>query len=615
MSVLTGCFSTLWNWASYYICVSKAAILISGLAFGHGLLDNAFTNFLISYLKDRWERPYSLRKAAAIVNAYEGGTMFVAIFLDYIAYNQHVGHYKVIICTTSALIMGLVVLWLSTWLLTVSMSSRLFYLALGLLILGIAGKLAAFKPFLYNQFSQKMKMDINEKKVEARGDFWLYIAAFTGAVVSTTLLSSLPWKETFMISAIVMVLVYVFFLYGKSCYDLASPKKNSTLTSRVKQVTQLLKLLPVWTTFLVYSLVEATGSTFFIEQSSNLNDRIGNDFRIPINSFDRIPINSFDLLQSIISFVISQLSDFLIQKLGNEDKQRRARLVRIGLGMFISFLSCIAAWHVEVSRLNLINQSEISDNQNKSTSMSILWLVPQFVFLGLTKGLVGEGLKHFFYDHVEVSMKQLEGPFNLSVRGVGRFLSVIFILVFRHWIGDTINTSRLDEYMRMLAMLNLWTLIVYIFLLNTYEWKIVPPQEESSCVHMEEGGPASFMETKSASIEPSAPLVFVAEYSPQHYLIESHSASWETKLPTDQIPESPTRRLVTKFKSEGLEPETSSFHVRAKSQLLSPRRLIVLKKSSNSLFFHRDAKVAYQRSQSCPTSVPTKLSIRSSIHV
>ena len=74
-----------------------------------------------------------------------------------------------------------------------------------------------------------------------------------------------------------------------------------------------------------------------------------------------------------------------------------------------------------------------------------------FVFLGLTKGPVGEGLRHFFYDHVEVSMKQLESPFNLSVRGVGRFLSVIFILVFRNWIGDSINTSRLDEYMRLLA--------------------------------------------------------------------------------------------------------------------------------------------------------------------
>lgn len=334
----------------------------------------------------------------------------------------------------------------------------------------------------------------DEKKVEARGDFWLYIAAFTGAVISTTLLSSLPWKQTFLISATVMVLVYLFFLYGKICYELENPKRNGTLTSRLEQATRLVKLLPIWTTFIVYSLVEATGTTFFIEQSNDLNDRIGNDFRIPINSFDRIPINSFDLLQSIICFVISQLSDFLIQKLGDRDKQRRARLVRIGLGMFVSFLSCIAAWHVEVCRLKLIKQqTEISDSSN----MSILWLVPQFVFLGITKGLVGEGLKHFFYDHVEVSMKQLEIPFNLSVRGFGRFLSVFLILVFRHLIGDTINTSRLDEYMRMLALLNLWTLMAYIFLLNTYEWKIVPPppppavvEEDSGMQDMEEGGGA-----------------------------------------------------------------------------------------------------------------------------
>ncbi|XP_043814112.1 protein NRT1/ PTR FAMILY 5.4-like isoform X2 [Manihot esculenta] len=56
----------------------------------------------------------------------------------------------------------------------------------------------------------------------------------------------------------------------------------------VNRVKKLLGLLPMWTTLLIYALVEATGSTFFIEQVDSLNAIKLFGFKLPINAFSAL---------------------------------------------------------------------------------------------------------------------------------------------------------------------------------------------------------------------------------------------------------------------------------------------------------------------------------------
>ncbi|KAK6247597.1 hypothetical protein QUC31_019162 [Theobroma cacao] len=175
-----------------------------------------------------------------------------------------------------------------------------------------------------DQFSQKQHMEKYEDTLTNRANFWNYIAVFLGTFISSTFASSLEWDETFKVSLIIVVVAYLVFCSGKCCYDHGDPT-GKMVAERMNQAKPLVKLLPLWITFIVYSLVEATGYTLFIEQSENLDDRI--DLWIPIYSFNRIPLTSFYVLQTFTTFIISLLCDFLIKKFWSSEEsiQHRAR--------------------------------------------------------------------------------------------------------------------------------------------------------------------------------------------------------------------------------------------------------------------------------------------------
>ncbi|XP_059669509.1 protein NRT1/ PTR FAMILY 5.7-like [Cornus florida] len=240
-------------------------------------------------------------------------------------------------------------------------------------------------------------------------------------------------------------------------------KKGKICTvAEVSRVKVLLEMVPMWTTFLVYSLVEATGSTFFIEQTTNLNDEIN------IGKTFIVPIVTFFVIQSFSSFAFSNMYDLLVPKLWGGANRQRTMLVRIGSGMVCSILCCITAWQVEVHRLHLVRKGRLTDKSDQTISMSIFWLAPQFCLLGLMEGLAEEGLQDFFNHHVDESMRSYGPAFGDCILGIGKFLCIPFVLAFRGWFKDTLDESHLDEYYRMLAMLSVVNLCFYWYVSNMY---------------------------------------------------------------------------------------------------------------------------------------------------
>ncbi|KAK9288571.1 hypothetical protein L1049_017030 [Liquidambar formosana] len=223
---------------------------------------------------------------------------------------------------------------------------------------------------------------------------------------------------------------------------------------QVEEVKRLLEMVPMWTTFLVYRLVEATGSTFFIEQTNNLIiPKIGDSsYTIIVSLF---------VLRSFSCFIISYLYELLILKRWTKAKRRHAVLVRIGVGMACSILCCIAACLVEVHRLKLIKKKNLQNDTDEPISMSVFWLVPQFFLIGLMEGLAEDGLDDFFSDQVTESMARYGPPINECALGIGKFLNVLCVFVFRSWFSQTINFSRLDKYYTMLGALSLGNLCFY----------------------------------------------------------------------------------------------------------------------------------------------------------
>ncbi|XP_017976362.1 PREDICTED: protein NRT1/ PTR FAMILY 5.7 [Theobroma cacao] len=530
-----GCVVT--NWIRYHIYFSRGALFISGLVFSHGLAEHAVMCILTSYFMENWKKT-DLRQAAAVVNVEEGASTIMAIIVSYIS-DAYFCRFKVIVYTTALCIIGLLLLGVSTWI-SPEVDVRLLYPVVILLAVGKAGRDHPLKAFIVDQLTDsKPNQAIDKEQVEARKNFWWRVAWSLGLVASFCLSTS-SLRCSFFTSALVMAVAYLWFLSGINfyCYkklegspltvvykvfkaavlkrhlayptsangyfkndrdqlllwpivpffrwlDKASIVESSScqlkleeqeITGRlcsavqVKQVKCLLTLVPIWTTFAVYGLVEATGRTFFVAQANDMDDNIGSLSVVCL----------FLTLKSFVSFLVSFLLQLLIPKWLSGAKRQCIILVRIGLGMVFSIFSCIAAWQVEVHRMNLIKEEKFSDQYTRLTiTITIFWLAPQFTLLGLMGGFAEDGIRDLIYNyHVADQSKKLhDSSFRDCTLAIGNFLNILFAFIFRAWFRDNINNSRLDKYFLMLAMLTIGNLCLYFLAALVWYRKFWPEEE------------------------------------------------------------------------------------------------------------------------------------------
>ncbi|PWA88100.1 proton-dependent oligopeptide transporter family [Artemisia annua] len=200
---------------------------------------------------------------------------------------------------------------------------------------------------------------------------------------------------------------------------------------------------PMWVTYLVVSAISATGSTFFYEQFNNLN------------TVNKMPIQIYDLVRKLSSFGILHVYRLLSCSHKNDK-------LKIGVGMLCALICCVFAWQLEVQRLEVVRRKV---DRDANTSLSFLWLVPQFCVLGCMEGLTREGLLEFYESQINDERLKSYGEDYLEfVMGVGKLINISIILIIqsqKEWFGRTINDSRLDKYYVILVYICLANFIIY----------------------------------------------------------------------------------------------------------------------------------------------------------
>ncbi|CAD5188473.1 unnamed protein product [Musa acuminata subsp. malaccensis] len=255
----------------------------------------------------------------------------------------------------------------------------------------------------------------------------------------------------------------------------AAEKLNSWRLATVTQVEELkliLSMVPIWLTALPFSICVVQANTFFIKQGSIMNREVVNGFKIPAAS-----IFALGAVGIIISVAIYDkvLVPFLRRATGSE--RGISILKRIGIGMVFSTMGMVTAALVERRRLRV---AEVE--QTSVVSMSVFWLVPQFMMLGIGDGFALVGLQEYFYDQVPDGMRSLGIAFYLSALGVASFLSSLLITAVDHltskeargsWFAKDLNKSRLDLYYWLVAAISGVNLFGYVFLASRYSYKRV----------------------------------------------------------------------------------------------------------------------------------------------
>lgn len=480
-------------------------LYVVGLAFSRSLTSYAIITVLVWYFTDYGN---DLATSAIFFNIQGSLSSLLVIYMAHAA-DSFVERFQTLLFSNTAYIGGLMLLWMFNpydvkWLIVV---------ILVLLSLGTSGSniLQDVLKDLVNDIDKSQ--DRNKTRSLARAAIWSRIAYVSGAIsaimwVAPDAIGGVhsSWSSSFLICIIAMTITLTIFCKGHNIYHQGKlterpveaffrvflarikklPKSNtwrltkftrqdrpqqnlktrkngnkvitqerSSLDSDTKGkedmiiVKSLLRMFPMWGMFFVVSLISATGSTFFLQQYNNLNTNIS------------ISIQIYNLLQEFSSFCIP----FLYAWICGLHKNNK---VQIGVGMLCGIVSCTCALVLEVYRLKEVKEL---DDKNM-TSISFLWLLPQFCVLGCMEGLTREGLLEFYMAQMKEEPLGSYGEEYIEiVMGFGKFLNIFLILIFQSqlgWFGNTINNSRLDNYYLVLVCVGSTNFIIYCYIARCF---------------------------------------------------------------------------------------------------------------------------------------------------
>ncbi|CAN6574227.1 unnamed protein product [Malus baccata var. baccata] len=208
-------------------------------------------------------------------------------------------------------------------------------------------------------------------------------------------------------------------------------RSNSWIVSTVTQVEEVklvFKLMPIWSTCILFWTVYSQMTTFTIEQATFMNRKVG----------------SFEIPAGITS------------------------LQRVGVGLILSMAAMVASAIVEKERRN------IAVHQN--TKLSAFWLIPQYFFVGAGEAFVYVGQLEFFIREAPDRMKSMSTGLFLSTISMGFYVSSLLVTVVdkvtrKSWLRSNLNKGRLDNFYWVLAVLGATNFLVFLAFAMRHQYK------------------------------------------------------------------------------------------------------------------------------------------------
>ncbi|RHN59232.1 putative proton-dependent oligopeptide transporter family, major facilitator superfamily [Medicago truncatula] len=248
-----------------------------------------------------------------------------------------------------------------------------------------------------------------------------------------------------------------------------SYKWNFNSLTQSEAVTYILRVLPIWICTIFSSSVFIQLLSLFVEQGSTM-DRTFFKFQIPPSS-----MTAFDII-STSTFII--LLDVLIIPLYIKVMKRPPKLPSelqsIGIGLCITIITLIVAGFVEQRRLSFA-----SNDGKEMSSLSIFWLIPQYMLLGIAEAFVYVAQMNFFTSQTPDGLESLGMGLSMFSSALGCYVGNFFLTVVNKitssgqgqhgWVSPNLNDGHLDRFFFLTAFLIAIDLIVYIVCAKRYK--------------------------------------------------------------------------------------------------------------------------------------------------
>ncbi|CAI0418466.1 unnamed protein product [Linum tenue] len=241
--------------------------------------------------------------------------------------------------------------------------------------------------------------------------------------------------------------------------------------SQVEEVKCILRLLPIWLCTIIYSVVFTQMASLFVEQGAAMNTTIAN-FKIPPAS-----MSSFDILSvALFIFLYRRVLDPLVARIRGTSAKGLTELQRMGIGLVIAVVAMVCAGTVECYRLKYAQKDCL--RCEGSSSLSIMWQIPQYALIGASEVFMYVGQLEFFNAQAPDGLKSFGSALCMTSISLGNYVSSLLVTMVMKistvdhmpgWIPGNLNIGHLDRFYFLLAALTSLDLFVYIACAKWYK--------------------------------------------------------------------------------------------------------------------------------------------------
>ncbi|KAG9455740.1 hypothetical protein H6P81_000248 [Aristolochia fimbriata] len=238
---------------------------------------------------------------------------------------------------------------------------------------------------------------------------------------------------------------------------------------QIEELKCLIRIVPIWAAGIICFTAIAQQNTFTVSQAMKMDRHLGPHFQIPPGSLGVISMIALTLWIPFYDRALVPAVQKLTKKQGGI-----TLLQRMGIGMGLSILSMVVAGLVEAKR----RDSAVA--RDGVAPISVMWLAPQLVLMGLCEAFNGIGQIEFYYKQFPEHMRSFAGSlFFCTMAGASYMSSFIIAVVHRHtgtrtkqnWLADDINQGRLDYFYYLVAGLGVVNLLYFIACARCYRYK------------------------------------------------------------------------------------------------------------------------------------------------
>jgi dipeptide/tripeptide permease len=234
---------------------------------------------------------------------------------------------------------------------------------------------------------------------------------------------------------------------------------------QVEEVKCLVRILPVWSSGIVYFIVLTNLGTYSVLQATQTDRRVSRSsgFQIPQASFV-----VFNMLA--LTLWIPLYDRLLVPALQRLTKVEGGitQLQRIGVGIALSVATMLVSAGVEHHRRKL------------GDATSCFVLVPQQVLSGLSEAFAMIGQVEFYYKQFPENMRSVAGALLFLGFAIASYASGLMVTVVHRttggpnrpdWLAQNLNQGHVDIYYLLIAAMAALNLLYFIACARGYRFK------------------------------------------------------------------------------------------------------------------------------------------------